>query len=114
MSKNLTPSRQDAGQLWKKVFQTEHDALRVINATDIETEFSLSHDSDSIVSKSKSHVIPANEKVNCSHVKRVMAYGSGNITLFANDVQITMPILVAQVLEICATDLLCDVPLVGQ
>lgn len=114
MSKNKNPSMLDMGQLWKRVVETQHDALRVINATDVETEFSLSHDSDSIVTKCKSHVIPANQKVNCSHVKRVMAYGSGNITLFANDVQITMPILVAQILEICATDLLCDVPLVGQ
>lgn len=113
--KNKDLTRLDMSQLWKRMFQTEHDALRVINAADVETSFSLSHkDGDSIVAKCESIVIPANEKVNCSHVKRVMAYGSGNITLFANDVQITMPILVAQVLEICATNLLCDVPLVGQ
>lgn len=115
MSKNLTPSRQDAGQLWKRVFQTEHDALRVIQATDIETTFSLSHKEDSVFTKCSSEVLPTNESTNCNHLKRIMAYQDCEVTLTASqDVTFSFFLKAGDIKEICALSLKSTGVLVGQ
>ena len=116
MAKNTNTSMLDMGQLWKRMFHSDHDALRVINATDIESEFSLSHeDGDSILSKKESSLISAGTEVDAKHLSQVMAYGNGTLTLKAsNEISITLTVTIGQVLPICALSLLSDVNLVGQ
>ncbi len=116
MAKNENISRLDMSQIWKMVVQKEHDALRVVHATDVETEISLSHeDGDSIVVKTKSVLIKPETKIDCQHLSKVQAYGDGLLELIADEeVVVTIPVKLGQIVEICAMKLQCDVVLVGQ
>lgn len=117
MSKNVNQSRLDMGQLWKRMFHIDYDALRVVQVNDIQTEISLSHSAgDSIVSKVHSKSISTTAiPVDCSDLKRIMAFvvcqvvlhdaGSGSYTLNLNP---------GDVKEICAMTLTCTAPIVGQ
>lgn len=115
MAKNPNTTRADNGQIQKRIFDPENDALRVVHANDIETSFSLSHKDDSVVAKAECRTLEAGHLHTCSDLQKVQAYGNGTLTLF-NDLgeQIELGVFSGQVLEICAITLSSTVTLVGR
>lgn len=109
-------SRKDVAQIQKSTYCEEHDAVRIIQAADVETEISVSHkDNDSVAAMSACRVIPADEETDCSDLQKVQAYGNGFITLVAEaGSDYTITVVIGQIIEICAMSLKSTVILVGR
>lgn len=116
MSKNPIATRQDMGQIWKKMFQADCDALRVVHAADVETQISLSaEDGDSVLATTKCVLIQANKEIDCSMLSKLQAYSACEVTLKADETTIvTLQLTAGQCLDICAMKLICTTALVGR
>lgn len=85
MAKNPKVTLADNAQIQKRVYSAEHDALRVIPATNVETSFNLSHTEDTIVTKKQCQVIEANTLTDCQYACKLMAYSDCSVTFYLDD-----------------------------
>ena len=105
MAKNENLSDLDAGQLFKKMVDGEHDAIRVVNAFNMEMAIALSaEENDSVQAVARSRSIkPEDGEVNCSSLRRVCSFGSTDFEI-SPDGELWVPrsALNQEIIQLCA------------
>ena len=105
MAKNPNISNLDAGQVFKRTVDGEHDAIRVVQAFNTEMSIELKADKgDSVLSVPLIQIISEEDGiVNCEYLRRICKYGEGTVEVSADCHQF-FPLSLNQleVKEICA------------
>lgn len=106
MAKNKNLSNLDHTQCQKMAFETDHDALRVVQVLDQKHELEITAESgDSIESVARAKVISSSDDaVDCSRMRKVCGFGSASIVLSPDGKIWTLPLAMAdgQSSDLCA------------
>jgi hypothetical protein len=106
MAHNRNISQLDTAQSFKRSFDCEHDAIRVVQAVNTEMAIEIrAEEGDSVLSVAKTQCIKEEDgEVDCQSLRRICKYGEGGSVHVSPDGSswVELPVANLEVKQLCA------------